>query len=160
MTTTFQYRPRFVDIRVKPPKPGEEERAQDVNALKPGERACDHQGCRLAAATRAPKSRDLLSDHYWFCQVHAADYNRQWNFFAGMSEGEIRTRLADDLATGGRPTWSLKSGGRNREAASTRGVFRDAFGIFAAGKARENDDRAAYERRRASEAAAREGGAA
>ena len=54
MTTTFQYRPRFVDIRVKPPKPGEEERAQDVNALKPGERACDHQGCRLAAATRAP----------------------------------------------------------------------------------------------------------
>ena len=147
MTSSFQYRPRFLDIRVRPPKPAEEARARDVHALKPGERACDHQGCRAAAATRAPKSRDLLSDHYWFCQPHAAEYNRTWDFFAGMSEGEMRARMADDLATGGRPTWSMKGGGRNREAASTRGFFRDPFGIFGAVRAKEEDDRAAFERR-------------
>ncbi len=147
MTSTFQYRPRFVDIRVKPPKAGEAAQARDVHALKPGERECDHVGCRAAAATRAPKSRDLLSEHYWFCQAHAAEYNRQWNFFAGLSEGEIAYRIADDLSTGGRPTWSLKSGGRNREAASTRGFFRDKFGIFGAAKTQDSDDRAAFERR-------------
>jgi hypothetical protein len=147
MASIFQYRPRFVDIRVRPPKPEEEARAADVNALKAGERACDHQGCRAAAATRAPKSRDLLSDHYWFCREHAAEYNRSWNFFAGMTEGEVRARLADDLITGGRPTWSFKGGARNREAAGNRGFFRDPFGIFGAGKARQDDDRAAWDRR-------------
>ena len=46
MSRAFQYRPKFVDIRVRPPKEGEDEAANDVNALKPGERACDHAGCR------------------------------------------------------------------------------------------------------------------
>ncbi len=146
MATAFHYRPRFVDIRVRPPQPEEEAREADVNALKAGERACDRQGCRAPAAIRAPKSRDLLGDYYWFCQPHAAEYNRGWNFFAGMSEGEIRARMADDLVTGGRPTWSFKGGARNREAAGNRGFFRDPFGIFGAGKPRD-DDRAARDRR-------------
>lgn len=132
MSVRFQYRPRFVDIRVRPPKPEEEARARDVHALKPGERPCDHADCRAAASTRAPKSRDLLSEHYWFCQAHAAEYNRTWNFFAGMSETEIRDRMAEDLSTGGRPTWSVSQGGRNREAAAGRAPFRDPFGIFGA----------------------------
>jgi len=157
MPVGFQYRPRFVDIRVKPPKPEEEARAQDVHALKPGERPCDHADCRVAATTRAPKSRDLMSEHYWFCQPHAAEYNRTWNFFAGMTEGEIRARMTEDLATGGGPhpegakrggrpaggdppgviaPQIVSQGGRNREAAAGRGVFRDPFGIFGAGQAR------------------------
>ena len=147
MKSFFQYRPRFVDIRVRPPKPEEDDQARDVHALKAGERVCDHPGCRAAGRARAPKSRALPGDHYWFCQAHAAEYNRTWNFFAGMSEGEIRSRLADDLATGGRPTWSLGRGARNREAAANRGFFRDPFGIFGAAKLREENDRAAHERR-------------
>ncbi|MEO8813262.1 MAG: J domain-containing protein [Caulobacteraceae bacterium] len=145
MSPAFQYRPRFVDIRVRPPKP-EDSAEADVNALKPGEKPCQHEGCRAAAATRAPKSRDLLSEHYWFCQAHAAEYNRTWNFFAGMSEDQIRERMADEATTGGRPTWSLKGGGRNREAAGARGVFRDTVGIFGSGKAGD-DERAAWDRR-------------
>ena len=145
MATAFHYRPRFVDIRVRPPGP-EEAAREDVNALKAGERACDHQGCGAAAAIRAPKSRDLPGEHYWFCQPHAARYNREWNFFAGMSEGEIRERVAEELTTGGRPTWSFRGGARNREAAANRGFFRDPFGIFGAGKGRD-DDQAAYDRR-------------
>ncbi|MGZ3276033.1 MAG: J domain-containing protein, partial [Caulobacteraceae bacterium] len=85
MSRAFQYKPRFVDIRVRPPKAEEDAAAEDVTALKPGERACDHPGCMKAATARAPKSRDLLNEHYWFCQPHAAEYNRNWNFFAGMS---------------------------------------------------------------------------
>jgi hypothetical protein len=146
MASAFQYRPRFVDIRVRPPKTAEEARiAEDVIALKPGERACDHEGCSAAASTRAPKSRDLLSEHYWFCQAHAAEYNRAWNFFAGMSEEEVRDRIIDDQSTGGRPTWSFKDGRRNREAAGGRAAYVDPFGIF--GSAKAKDERAAYDRR-------------
>ena len=103
MTAAFQYRPRFVDIRVRPPKTEEEPEAAQAPGLAPGERVCDQPGCRVAGVSRAPKSRALLGEHYWFCQRHAAEYNRTWNFFAGMSEGEVRARLADDLVTGGRP---------------------------------------------------------
>ena len=148
MPSAFHYRPRFVDIRVKPPKPPEELAAEeDVHALKPGERACDHAGCRQPAATRAPKSRDLIHDHYWFCQAHAAEYNRNWNFFSGMSEPEMRARMTDDLTTGGRPTWSFKTGARNREAAATRGYFRDPFGLFGHVRTKEEEARADAERR-------------
>ena len=47
MAGAFQYKPKFVDIRVRPPGSEEEaKRNDDVYALKPGERACDHPGCR------------------------------------------------------------------------------------------------------------------
>jgi hypothetical protein len=136
MPGAFQYKPKFVDIRVRPPKPEEEAAAEDVWALKPGERACDHPGCRAAATARAPKSRALMTEHNWFCQPHAAEYNRNWNFFAGMSDGEIRARQQEELFTGGRPTWDFKASNRSREAAAVSGNFargqnyRDPFDLF------------------------------
>jgi len=137
MARAFQYKPKFLDIRVRPPKPEEEAAEQDVNALKPGERPCDNPGCRLAATARAPKSRELLSEHYWFCQAHAAEYNRHWDFFAGMSEGEIRRRQEDEMSTGGRPTWDFKASANSREtgaryARAGRGKagFADPFNMF------------------------------
>jgi hypothetical protein len=135
MPAAFQYKPRFVDIRVRPPSE-DEAAAEDVIALKPGERACDHPGCLRAATARAPKSRELLNEHYWFCQPHAAEYNRNWNFFAGMSDGEIRKRQQDELFTGGRPTWQMKAGRYSREAAAfdhrfRRGEgYRDPYNLF------------------------------
>jgi curved DNA-binding protein CbpA len=136
MPSAFQYKPRFKDIRVRPPSEEEDLRAEDVHALKPGERQCDHPGCLRAATARAPKSRDMLNEHYWFCQPHAAEYNRNWNFFAGMSEGEIRKRQQDELFTGGRPTWEMKAGKMSREAAAFSNKFRkgegyrDPFNMF------------------------------
>jgi hypothetical protein len=147
MSSAFQYRPRFVDIRVRPPSPEEDAQAADVHALKPGERPCDHAGCRTAATARAPKSRDLPGHHYWFCQAHAAEYNRNWNFFAGMSEAQIRASQTEEQFTGGRPTWSMKAGPRTREAAAAAGNFRDAFGLFTASRARADAERAAQEQR-------------
>jgi hypothetical protein len=143
MSRAFQYRPKFVDIRVRPPNAEEDAREKDVHALKPGEQACDHAGCRTAGTTRAPKSRHLMDQHYWFCQRHAAEYNKQWDFFAGMSEGEIRKEQADRL-TGGRPTWDMRATNRSREAAASAGRqdqkgafnFADPFNVFGAARAR------------------------
>ncbi|MDR1337548.1 MAG: J domain-containing protein [Rickettsiales bacterium] len=49
---------------------------------------CDHAGCGKAGTCRAPKSRDL-KDYWYFCPEHAAEYNRNWNFYADMSADEI-----------------------------------------------------------------------
>jgi hypothetical protein len=131
MPAHFQYRPRFVDIRVRPP--ADDGSDDDVTALKPGERPCEHPDCRRPGATRAPKSRDMLGDHYWFCQAHAAEYNRSWNFFAGLTEDEVRQRITEDVTTGGRPTWPFKASAQSREATGARGGFTDPFGLFGGG---------------------------
>lgn len=148
MSSFFQYRPRFIDIRVRPPKPDEDPEQADIG-LKPGERQCDHPGCRAAGVSRAPKSRDMLDEHYWFCQPHAAEYNRGWNFFAGMSEEQIRARQEEETFTGGRPTWSFKAGRGSREAAAaaSRGFFRDAFGIFGRSPQAAAAEQAAWEKK-------------
>ena len=135
MAASFQYKPRFVDIRVRPPS-ANDATEQDVNALKAGERACDHPACGKAATARAPKARDMLNEHYWFCQPHAAEYNRNWNFFSGLSDAEIRRRQTDELMTGGRPTWDMKASRTSREAAAFAAKFgkgqsyKDPFGMF------------------------------
>jgi len=135
MPGAFQYKPKFVDIRVRPPSENDASET-DVHALKPGERACDHPGCMRVATARAPKARDMLHEHYWFCQPHAAEYNRNWNFFAGLPEAEVRRRQQEEMMTGGRPTWDMKAGKMSREAAAfsarfgTGQGYRDPFGVF------------------------------
>lgn len=141
MRSAFQYKPKFVDIRVRPPKEGETRAEADVHALKPGERACDHPGCRTAATTRAPKSREMLNEHYWFCQAHAAEYNRNWDFFAGMSEKQVQEAQAA-RAVGERPTWQFKASRFSREAASVSAKagpgqgYADPLGVLGAARAR------------------------
>ena len=147
MSHGFQYKPKFVDIRVRPPREGDE----DVHALKPGERRCEHPGCLATATSKAPKSRERLNEHYWFCQPHAAEYNRTWNFFAGMSDGEIDQRRTAEAATGDRPTWQFRASRFSREAASfashaSKG-FADPLGVFRAAAKRRAEAEATPDRR-------------
>ncbi|MDP3379240.1 MAG: J domain-containing protein [Brevundimonas sp.] len=140
MPSSFQYKPRFKDIRVKPPRTDEERAAEaDVLRLKPGEKPCQWPDCTRAATARAPKSRERINDFYDFCQSHAAEYNKGWNFYAGMSEEDIRAARENEAMTGGRPTWEMKAGRLNRESAAaskagspgtTGGTWRDSFGLF------------------------------
>jgi hypothetical protein len=135
MADAYQYKPKFgLDMRIRPPKEGEEEAKNDVNAMKPGEKPCDWPGCRTPGAARAPKSREMLGEHYWFCQPHAAEYNKGWDFFAGMSEGEIARRQNEERQTGGRPTWAFRanSGSRENAAKLSKGAYKDQFGFFGA----------------------------
>ena len=137
MSGAFQYKPKFVDIRVRPPREDEE----DVHALKDGERRCEHPGCLQAATSKAPKSRERLNEHYWFCQAHAGEYNRTWNFFAGMSEAEIERRRAEAI-TGDQPTWQFRASKFSREAAAFAagaGRFADPLGIFRAARRRAEE---------------------
>ena len=135
MSGAFQYKPRFVDIRVKPPRKDEE----DVHALKPGQKRCEHPGCLTVGTAKAPKSRERMEEHYWFCQPHAAEYNKSWDFFSGMSEDQI-DRSRQFSASGDRPTWQFRASKYSREAASFaagagRG-FADPLGVFKAAQKR------------------------
>lgn len=49
---------------------------------------CDFPGCEKAGTCRAPKSRDL-KEYFHFCRDHAAEYNKNWNFYSGMTNQEI-----------------------------------------------------------------------
>ena len=135
MSRAFQYKPKFVDIRVRPPREDEE----DVHALKPGERRCEHPGCLQTASAKAPKSRERMNEHYWFCQPHSAEYNRGWDFFAGMNEGQIE-RERERASTGDRPTWQFKASRYSREAAAFAAgngrAFADPFGVLKASRRR------------------------
>lgn len=59
---------------------------------RPGTRCCDMPGCPAEGAHRAPKDRSL-SGHYWFCLNHVQEYNKAWNYFAGMSTREIEEQM-------------------------------------------------------------------
>lgn len=81
---------------------------------------CDSDGCFEAGEFRAPKSRLVdrgeRDDFYWFCLRHVREFNKSWNFFDGMSDGEV-LRYKDEDITGHRPTWKLgsRTGGARRE---------------------------------------------
>ena len=142
MPGAFQYKPKFVDIRVRPPKEGEAE--AEALGLKPGEKRCEWPDCRKAATARAPKSRERLEDHYQFCQAHAGEYNKGWDFFAGMTEADVAAVQAA-RSTGERPTWQFKASRFSREAASfsaragTGRGYRDGYGLFGGGRGRGSE---------------------
>jgi hypothetical protein len=63
-------------------------------------------GCRAPGEYRAPKSRYALHDYWWYCLEHVRGYNAAWDFYKGMSPGEIEAHLRADTAWQ-RPTWPL-----------------------------------------------------
>lgn len=73
-------------------------------------RMCDHAGCAERGDYPAPKSR-YSKDKWYFCQEHAAEYNRSWNYFEGMSpeeaarEAEEEKKASEGYARAG--TWSF-----------------------------------------------------
>jgi hypothetical protein len=88
-------------------------------------RACAWPCCTAEATHRAPRSRDELRQFIWFCLEHVREYNRQWDFFAGMSPDEIdRHRRAD--TTWHRPSWRFGTGPEGGPD-----CWNDPFGFFA-----------------------------
>lgn len=68
--------------------------------------ACDAPGCGQGGLYRAPKSRDRLNEYYWFCLDHVRDYNKSWDYYAGMGPEDIEAEVRQDIV-GRRPTWPL-----------------------------------------------------
>jgi hypothetical protein len=106
-------------------------RAYAPDPAAPG-RHCDMPGCELAGGYRAPKSRFALNEYFWFCLDHVRAYNASWDFYKGMSPGQIEAQLRADTSWQ-RPTWPL---GHNGAAGHLdEEALRDPLHILATGRA-------------------------
>lgn len=58
-------------------------------------RICDRHGCEEPGNCPAPKSPNS-PDRWYFCEKHAAEYNRNWDYFQGLSKEEAAAREAEE----------------------------------------------------------------
>jgi len=73
------------------PRWGEYGKDKDAQAV----RMCDYTGCNERGDHPAPKSPGS-NERWHFCRPHAAEYNRSWNFFEGMSDEEAKQHMEED----------------------------------------------------------------
>ncbi len=91
----------FDSIRVSRGRGGARPEAQGASA--PG---CQWGNCPKRGVYRAPKGRASEGEYYHFCREHVTEYNKSYNYFAGMDDGEVAD-FQKSAATGHRPTWSM-----------------------------------------------------
>ena len=60
-------------------------------------RLCDRHGCEEPGDCPAPKSPNS-PDRWYFCQRHAAEYNKGWDYFAGLDKEEAASRAKAEQA--------------------------------------------------------------
>ena len=93
----------FDKIRIKQ-EPTAKQKAEA--AVKP----CEWPGCDQPAKHKAPKGRGQEGQFWNYCTAHTQQYNKQYNYFAGM-DGKSEAAFQKDAQTGHRPTWKLGQNG-------------------------------------------------
>jgi len=73
------------------------------------QRVCEAPGCRQQGEFRAPFAPNRLDHHRWFCLEHVREYNKKWDYFAGLGADDIERHIRADTIWR-RPVWPL--GGR------------------------------------------------
>jgi len=114
-------------------------RRKGARPAEPTVPECQWDGCAKPGAHRAPVGRDAEGQYFLFCFEHARDYNKGYNYFSGLSDGEI-ARYQKEALTGHRPTWKMgvdraaESGPTQSTAksgsASAQARMRDPHGFF------------------------------
>jgi hypothetical protein len=61
-------------------------------------RLCDRHGCEEPGNCPAPKSPNS-PERWYFCERHAGEYNRGWNYFEGLTAEEAAAREAEETRT-------------------------------------------------------------
>ncbi len=69
---------------------------------------CDSPKCNEKGEYRAPKSRVMLNEYFYFCLDHIKEYNKSWDFYKGMSVEQIENSMRSDTFWD-RPSWPLKN---------------------------------------------------
>ena len=128
------YSKYFEKIKVRPDKEAE---------LKSRAPTCQWDGCAEAGTHRAPVGRMREGEYFKFCFDHVREYNKGFNYFSGLADGEI-ARFQKEALTGHRPTWKMGSNGEARSApdfaqrrSGNAGYYnrvRDPFGMFDGGR--------------------------
>lgn len=109
MAGSEEYKPKGIDIRINKGK----------KKVPPNQTECDWAGCVSMGGCKAPKSPDRLREYYNFCTAHAREYNKNWNFFSGMTDADIHEWQAG-ARHGHRPTWDVKKNTGERAQANKK----------------------------------------
>ena len=94
-------------------------------------RLCDRFGCTERGDFPAPKSPNS-PERWHFCENHVAEYNRSWNYFAGLTAEEAERQQKEDeaerkYARANTWTWMGPDGSSARdEALDVLGLENDA----------------------------------
>ena len=109
MAGNYEYKPKGIDIRVNKGK----------KKVDPNQQECDWAGCVSMGGCKAPKSPDRLRDYFNFCTKHAREYNKNWNFFNGMTDEDIQEWQVG-ARHGHRPTWDVRKNTGERAQAQKK----------------------------------------
>jgi hypothetical protein len=95
---------------------------------------CEWPGCAKPGPHRAPKGRGHEGQFFNYCIDHVQQYNKSYNFFAGMADDAI-AGFQKEALTGHRPTWKLgenswsaHAGAKRKDPKSKKP--RDPFNLF------------------------------
>ena len=69
---------------------------------------CEWDRCKKVGKFKAPAEKDNSKNFKWLCEEHIKQFNKNWNYFEGMSQNEIESFLKSDI-TWHRPTQSFGS---------------------------------------------------
>ena len=72
------------------------------------ENICEWENCKENGKFKAPLEKDNSKNYKWLCENHIKLFNKNWNYFEGMSQYEIENFVKSDL-TWHRPTQKFGS---------------------------------------------------
>ena len=72
------------------------------------ENICEWDNCSENGRFKAPLEKDNSKKYRWLCEDHIKLFNKNWNYFDGMSQNEIENFVKSDL-TWHRPTQKFGS---------------------------------------------------
>ena len=87
-------------------------KTNDLSWEKRHFKKCDSNKCNEKGEYRAPKSRIMLNDYFFFCLKHIKEYNKSWDFYKGMTVDQIESSMKNDTVWD-RPSWPLKGNYKN-----------------------------------------------
>ncbi len=134
MTLNSKY---FDNIRIRSKKKAD---------AKPATPCCQWDGCDKPGTHRAPVGRMREGEYFRFCIDHVREYNKNFNYFSGLTDGDI-AKFQKDAITGHRPTWSTAANSAPKArsspdvakmrsgSAAYHNRLRDPFNLFKEAKA-------------------------
>lgn len=141
MTTNSKF---FDSIRIPTKKKAEAKSSAHI---------CQWDGCEKPGTHKAPVGRMREGEYFHFCVDHVREYNKNFNYFSGLADGDI-AKFQNDAITGHRPTWSTTNNSTAKArtspdmakmrsgSAAYHNRIRDPFNIFKEAKAQVSNQKA------------------